>query len=41
LDDIARMRNLRKLRVYGESPFCGPDVRCVLPKIFEDQVDVS
>lgn len=41
LDEISRMKGLRMLRVYGESPYCAAEVRCVLPQAFRDKVYVS
>jgi len=41
LDKNLAMKKLRYLRVYGTSPYCGPNARAVLPVKFKNQVQVS
>jgi len=41
LDEITKMKRLKNLRVYGTSPFCSSEVRCILPHSFKEKVEVS
>ncbi len=41
LDKNLAMKKLKYLRVYGTSPYCGPNYRAVLPISFKKQVQVS